>query len=71
MNDIKSIKLSVSEKYVLTKEEAMAYFNIGEKKMRFLIQEHIDDHTFVVCNGRKYLIIRNKFEDFLDNTSTI
>ena len=49
----------------------MAYFNIGEKKMRRLIQEHFDDHTFVVFNGKKTLIIRNKFEDFINNTSSI
>ena len=71
MNDIKKVKIPISEKYVLTKEEAMAYFNIGEKKMRKLIQDHIGDNTFVVNNGRKYLVIRSRFEDFINNTSSI
>ncbi len=71
MNDVKKVKIPVREKYVLTREEAMAYFNIGEKKMRRLIQEHFDDHTFVVFNGKKTLIIRSRFEDFINNTSSL
>ena len=70
MNE-KKIEVPLWEKYVLTREEAIEYFNIGEKKMRRFIQDHIDDNTFVVNNGRKTLIIRKKFEEFLDNTSAI
>jgi len=66
-----SIMVPLWEKYVLTIEEGMAYFAIGEKKLRSLIQDHKDDNTFVLNNGRKTLIIRKKFEEFLDNTSTI
>lgn len=59
------------EKYVLTIDEAMAYFNLGEKKLRMLINEHISDNTFVVMNGNKALIKRKKFEEYLDKTSAI
>ena len=64
-------KVPLWEKYILTREEAMEYFAIGEKKMRKLIQEHQDDNSFVLNNGRKSLINRKKFEEFLDNTSAI
>jgi len=67
----KETKVPLWEKYVLTREEAMEYFTIGEKKLRKLIQEHQDDNTFVLNNGNKALIIRKKFEEFIDNTSAI
>ncbi len=34
-------KLAISEKYMLTIQEASAYFNIGDKKLRKLIDENI------------------------------
>lgn len=71
MKDNTNDKVPLWEKYVLTREEAIEYFNIGEKKMRKLIQDHIDDNTFVISNGKKTLILRKKFEEFLDNTSSI
>lgn len=71
MKDNTNEKVPLWEKYVLTREEAIEYFNIGEKKMRKLIQDHINDNTFVISNGKKTLILRKKFEEFLDNTSSI
>ena len=71
MKDNTNEKVPLWEKYVLTREEAIEYFNIGEKKMRKLIQDHIDDNTFVISNGKKTLILRKKLEEFLDNTSSI
>ena len=47
--------VSVSEKYMLTIKEAAEYFSIGTKKMRRL----------------RYLIIRTKFEKFVDESSAI
>ena len=69
MTNSRKAMLPINEKYALTREEAMAYFNIGEKKMRRLVNNHIGDYTFVVFNGRKALIIREKMEEFLRNTS--
>lgn len=61
--------MEISKKYTLTIREAVAYFNIGEKKMRRLAEAHLDD--FARLNGNRYLIIRTKFEQFLCDTSTL
>lgn len=49
----------------LTIEEAAKYFNIGENKLREMTDE--PDCTFVIYNGRKRLIKRKKFEEFLED----
>lgn len=59
----------VCEKYTLTIREAAAYFNIGIKKMRRLAEENTS--RFSVFSGNKYLIIRPKFEKFLDESSEV
>lgn len=74
MNDEKCIHqrevvVPVSEKYTLTIKEAAAYFNIGTKRMRRLAEENTD--RFSVFSGNKYLIIRPKFEKFIDDSSEI
>ena len=61
--------IPVWEKYALTINEASEYFNIGEKKIRFLIDGHGD--IFSIQNGTKMLIKRKKFEEFLDVTNTL
>lgn len=60
----------VWHKYTLTIAEASEYFNIGEKKLRQLVQEN---HTadFILNNGVKVLIKRMKFEEFINETSSI
>lgn len=63
-------KVPVWEKFNLTINEATIYFNIGEKKLRKLIDEHIDS-GFVIQNGVKILINRKKFERFLNETTSI
>lgn len=64
----KEVAVPVGEKYTLTIKEAAAYFNIG-KKMRRLAEENTD--RFAVFSGNKYLIIRPKFEKFIDDSSEI
>lgn len=59
----------MNEKYTLSIKEAAAYFGIGIKKMRRLAEEHTS--TFAVMSGNRYLIIRTKFEEFLQQSSTI
>ena len=66
----KNINVPVWEKYILNINEAVAYFGIGEKKLRFLIDNNMDA-DFLMFNGNKTLIKRKKFEQFLDNTSAI
>ena len=59
----------VVEKYMLTMREAAEYFNIGVKKMRRLAEDNLG--LFAVYNGNRYLIIRTKFEKFLEESSAV
>ena len=63
------VMVPVCEKYTLTIREAAAYFNIGMKKLRRLAEENTG--RFAIFSGNRYLIIRTKFEEFLQNTSTL
>lgn len=63
-------KVPISEKYMLTISEACEYFNIGDKKLRKLIDEN-KDAEYLMTNGTKYLIKRKLFEKFVDQTSSI
>ena len=62
-------KIPVNEKYMLSINEAAQYFNIGVKKMRRLAEDNLG--VFAVYSGNRYLIIRGKFEEFLQKTSSI
>lgn len=57
-------QVPIWEKFALTVNEAMQYFNIGEKKIRKFVDNY-EDYDFVMMNGTKALIKRKKFEDFL------
>ncbi|MDO4650741.1 MAG: excisionase [Eubacteriales bacterium] len=61
--------MAAGEKFMLTIKEAAPYFNVGEKKMRRLAEDHLGD--FAVYSGNRYLIIRTKFEEFVMNSSEI
>ncbi len=56
--------IPISEKYLLSISEAAAYFNIGEKRLRRLAE---DDNRFAIMNGNRYLIIRKRFEEYIDS----
>ena len=58
------------DKFLLTVDEASSYFGIGQKKIRRIVAENIDS-GFIIQNGKKYLIKRQRFETFLDKTSSI
>ena len=60
----------VWNKYALTIREASAYFGIGEKKLRRLIDEH-PDQCLAILNGVKVLVKRKAFEAFLNQLSAI
>lgn len=62
-------ELPLGEKYTLSIKEAAVYFNIGIKKMRRLAEENMGN--FALVSGNRYLIIRTKFEEYLQNNSTI
>ena len=60
------------QKYMLTVDEAAMYFGIGQKKVRTLIADSQNtDYNFTVQNGNKALINRQKFENFLDQTTSL
>ena len=62
--------IPIWEKLTLTISEASEYFNIGEKKMRFLVDNY-NDYGFVLQNGNKILIKRKRFEDFINETNAV
>lgn len=59
----------VSQKYNLSVNEASAYFNIGIKRIRRLILENPD--RFTISCGSKKLIVRHKFEKFIDESTEV
>ncbi len=59
----------IKDKYLLSIREAAAYFNLGIKKLRRLAEDNTD--TFSIYNGSRYMIIRHKFEKYLEETSSI
>ncbi|WP_026658393.1 excisionase [Butyrivibrio sp. AC2005] len=64
----KTMVVSLSEKYLLTVKEAAAYFGIGEKRIRFLVNENPD---LGLHNGDRTMVHRRKFEKYIDETSCI
>ena len=67
---MKAIFVPVSDKYGLTIEEAAAYFGIGEEKIRKLISNN-PDADYLLKNGRKSVIKRKRFEEYLNNIDSI
>ena len=63
-------QVQVKDKFCLTIEEAAEYFNIGEKKLRRIIADHMDSGV-VIQNGVKILIKRKRFEDFLTDLTAL
>lgn len=59
----------LSEKALLTLEEASCYFNIGVNKLRELTND--DNCPYVLWNGSKRLIKRKPFEEFLYNSYSV
>lgn len=64
------IKVPLWEKYTLTINEATQYFNIGEKKLRKLIEDN-GEADYIITNGSRVMIKRKLFENFIDQTASI
>ena len=62
--------IPIWEKYVLTVEEAAQYFQIGENKLRRIIDENPDEE-YILSNGNRKQIKRNLFEKYIDRCSVI
>lgn len=60
---IREIDIPISQKYMLSINEASAYFNIGVKKMRRMAEDN--EGEFSLFMGNRYLICRSKFEKYL------
>ena len=56
--------LKLQDKYLLTIKEAGAYFNNGTKKIRRMAESNDGMYALFMCS--RYLIIRHKFEEYLD-----
>lgn len=63
-------QVQIKDKFCLTIEEASAYFNIGEKKLRKIVSDNLDS-GFIIQNGVKFLVKRRQFEKFLDDLTSI
>ena len=63
-------KVQVKDKFCLTIDEAAEYFNIGEKKLRKIVADHLDS-GFVIQNGVKVLIKRKRFEFFFGHQTAL
>ena len=62
-------RIPISEKVMLTLEEAANYTGIGINKLRE-ISNH-DNCDFVLWNGTRRLLKRKKLEEYLDNVYSI
>ena len=58
------------EKYMLTLREAAEYFDIGEKKMRQIVDDNLDANILLE-SGNRVMIKRRLFEEYLDNATVI
>lgn len=68
----KNLIVPVWERFLLTIKEASMYFNIGENKLHKIANEYVDsEFKFVIQNGGRMMINRGKFEEFLNNTTSI
>lgn len=56
----------ICEKYALTIEEAAEYSNIGQNKISELLKQ--PRCTFVLFVGRKKLVKRREFEEFISES---
>jgi len=64
------MKSNLSEKYVLSLEEAADYFKIGVKKLRKLAEEQ-PAPDWALRNGVRLQIKRKLFEQFIDRTGSV
>lgn len=58
------------EKYTLSIEEAASYFRIGEGKLRKMVSEN-PSAEYLLWNGNRVQIKREKFEAFVDTLSAV
>lgn len=62
-------EMEISKKYLLTLEEAANYTGIGINKLREISNE--DSCNFVLWNGTRRLLKREKLESYLNDAYSI
>ena len=65
----KDMELPIWEREVLTFEEAAMYSGVGVSKLRKLAMKK--NCTFSISDGKRILIVRKKFDSFMDKQSKI
>lgn len=66
----KAVSVPVADKYMLSIEEAAAYFRLGENKLRALAGEN-PTAEWLFHNGARIQIKRRLFEQYLDQQTTL
>lgn len=66
----KEEKIPIWKRYALTIPEAAVYYHIGENKLRMIADEH-PEADFIIMNGNRVLIKRQKFEEYLDHATVV
>ena len=61
----RKVEIPISEKYMLTINEAAAYFSIGVKKLRRMAEDN--EGKYAITMGSRYFIVRGKFEEYIDS----
>ena len=69
-NEMQQDIIPVWKRYVLTITEAAEYYHIGENKLRMIADEH-PEADFIIMNGNRILIKKQKFEEFLDHATVV
>ena len=68
--EMQSDTIPVWKRYALTITEAAAYYHIGENKLRMIADEH-PQADFIIMNGNRIVIKRQKFEEYLDRATVV
>lgn len=58
------------KQYTLSLEEAAAYFRVGANKLRRIVSEDANA-DFILWNGNRAQIKRQKFEEYIDKCNEI
>ena len=69
-NKVQENTIPVWKRYILTITEAAEYCHIGENKLRMIADEH-PEADFIIMNGNRILIKRQKFEEYLDRATVV
>lgn len=70
MEEIQTNKVPLWRKYSLSIQEAAEYYGIGEKRLRRIANEHLDE-DFILEIGAHIRFKRKLFEKYLDNSNVI